>query len=162
MTGGHMSAERKLEESYDQESHAVEERSSKHIGPPAPKLKRIFAALIDTLFCTGLNLAIIYAFNMAGLPYGAIISGVFLLGAYYVFPTYSYGQTLGKKLLGIMVVPMDAEQEYHSFAFIALRESIFKYISAIPLGIGYLWFFFQKENRTWHDFLGKTIVVEVE
>lgn len=157
-----MSAERKLEESDEQEGHAVEERSSKHIGPPAPKLKRIFAALIDGFICAGLNLGIIYMMNMAGMPYGAVISGFFLLGAYYVFPTYSYGQTLGKKLLGIMVVPIDANQEFHSFAFIALRESVFKYISVIPLGLGYLWFFFQKENRTWHDFLGKTIVVEVE
>jgi uncharacterized RDD family membrane protein YckC len=32
-------------------------------------------------------------------------------------------------------------------------------ISAIPLGLGFLWILFDKHNRSWHDMLSGTIVI---
>lgn len=155
-----MSAQPEL---HEEESHAHLQEAPPSSGyQPAPRGKRIFAALIDAFIGATLNGGLVYAFSKMDLPYGAIISGFFVMGAYYVFPTFSFGQTLGKKLLGIMVVPNDPSQETHSFFFILLRETIFKYISAIPIGLGYLWFFFNDEHKTWHDMMGGTKVVDAE
>jgi uncharacterized RDD family membrane protein YckC len=157
-----MSAQPQVQEQSEESQGHLQEAPQHNGYKPAPRGKRIFAALIDAVIGGSINGGLLYLFAKMQLPYGAIISGIFVMGAYYIFPTFALGQTLGKKLMGIMVVPNDPRQEEHNFLFILLRESVFKYISAIPIGLGYLWFFFNDEHKTWHDMLGGTKVVEAE
>lgn len=155
-----MSAQPKLEEEH--EAAPLQEAPSQQGYQVASRGKRIFAAIIDVIIGGSINGGLLYLFTEMALPFGAIISGLIVMGGYYIFPTFAFGQTLGKKLLGIMVVPNNPEQDEHNFFFILLRESVFKYISVIPIGLGYLWFFFNEDHKTWHDMLGGTIVVDAE
>ena len=47
---------------------------------------------------------------------------------------------------------------------ISQRQSVIrnlsKIISYFPLGLGFIWAAFDKKNRTWHDMIAKTFVIE--
>lgn len=64
--------------------------------------------------------------------------------------------TFGKKSVQLKVVNERGER-------ISRKQSILrnamKIVSYIPLGLGFLWSAFDKENRTWHDMIAKTYVV---
>jgi len=65
--------------------------------------------------------------------------------------------TFGKKLLGIRVTDVAGQR----LTFVrSLGRNLAKYLSAIPLGIGFLWAVFSKRNRGWHDIIAKTLVVK--
>ncbi|MDE2291487.1 MAG: RDD family protein, partial [Elusimicrobia bacterium] len=68
-----------------------------------------------------------------------------------------WNATPGKKLLGLKVVrhPSGAPIEDRDRA----RRSAATLLSGYVFGIGYLWVFFNKERRGWHDLLAGTMVV---
>jgi uncharacterized RDD family membrane protein YckC len=76
---------------------------------------------------------------------------------YYVVLTKSYGQTLGKKWLGIQVIRTDGKPLTYWGVF--LREIILKTVSGLILGIGYFMVAFRKDKHALHDLAAKTIVV---
>lgn len=84
-------------------------------------------------------------------------SNFYLSVIYYVVLTKSYGQTLGKKWLGIKVIRIDGKPLTYWGVF--LREVIGKIISTLILGIGYFMAAFRKDKRALHDLAAKTIVV---
>lgn len=70
----------------------------------------------------------------------------------------STGQTIGKKIMGVKVVPVaDGMMTY--------RKAFVRYIgygiSEIPLFLGFLWIAFDKNKQGWHDKIAGTYVVKV-
>ena len=90
-------------------------------------------------------------------------NGVFLLfkmvlaWSYYVWMTDSYGATLGKKAVGIVVTSEDGSRL--PIGRIILRETIGKWVSAMILMIGYLMAGFTKKKQALHDKFAKSVVV---
>lgn len=76
--------------------------------------------------------------------------------AYYVYGTYKYGTTLGKRPLGIFVL------SYPDLKPITLRQSVLRCIGYLPssiLGVGYLMAAFHPEKRALHDLIAGTVSV---
>lgn len=65
------------------------------------------------------------------------------------------GQTPGKLLMGVRVVRLDGQP-------LTIRCALLRYagywLSAIPLGLGFLWVLVDDERRAWHDKLAGTCV----
>lgn len=77
--------------------------------------------------------------------------------AYYILTTYLWGRTLGKAALGMRVVKDDGSKP--DFVDVLIRETAGKFVSAITLGIGYLWAFFHPHRRALHDLIADTMVI---
>lgn len=68
------------------------------------------------------------------------------------------GCTCGKWLVGLWVVDRNLGNN-PGFLTCFLRETIFKRISELPLFVGFLWVFRDKNAQTCHDKMVKTVVV---
>lgn len=79
--------------------------------------------------------------------------------AYYVILTGVYGQTLGKMIVGIRVIPQGGGE--NRWGSILLRESVGKLLSALLLMSGFLMAAFDKKKRALHDRLAATVVIKV-
>jgi uncharacterized RDD family membrane protein YckC len=70
------------------------------------------------------------------------------------------GQTIGKRICAVRVVDVDTIQPG-----IGLGRGIGRYfarwLSSIPLGLGYFWMLWDDRNQCWHDKLARTLVVKV-
>jgi uncharacterized RDD family membrane protein YckC len=77
--------------------------------------------------------------------------------AYYAILEGTRGQTLGKMALGIKVVDAD------NGGFIGIPRGIGRYfariLSAIVLGLGYLWMLWDPRKQCWHDKLVRSVVI---
>ena len=103
-------------------------------------LKLIFVPLENILSILGAML-----FLVASLCYSPILIHV-------------YGQTVGKKIMGIIVVNKDGKSP--SIEMSLMREIIGKYIlNQLSLGIGYLLIIFNKEKQGLHDKIAGTHVI---
>ena len=69
---------------------------------------------------------------------------------------YRRGQTIGLKLIGARIVRDNGELSgfYHTVVRAAAAG-----LSAIPLGLGYWWAFWDPERQAWHDKLLRTYVM---
>jgi uncharacterized RDD family membrane protein YckC len=89
-------------------------------------------------------------------PWIVTLGGVVLALAYFVVSWSAFGRTLGKALLGLAVITEDGARP-------GVGRSILRYvgyvISAIPLGLGFLWVLVDNDRRAWHDHLAGTRVV---
>ena len=69
------------------------------------------------------------------------------------------GQTLGMRSWRIKVVELNGDP-------ISRIATIKRYLAALlswlPLGLGFIWVLFDKENRSWHDLLSNTRLVMVQ
>lgn len=146
----------------------------------ASRIRRLFAAWIDgslNLLFSKLGLLILgleskdildlFMFSSKQLFLYSIWSIVIIFLFYVIVPTYIWnGQTIGKRLLSIMVIK-DTE-DLVDFKTMTLR-SIFAFFSQLNLpifieaiGILYLvdlFFIFRKDRKTLHDLIAKTKVV---
>ena len=66
--------------------------------------------------------------------------------------------TLGKLAIGLKVV--DKEGDQLSF-YRSLGRNLFKFISLIALGLGFIWVAFTKNKQGWHDLVARTYVVKI-
>ena len=129
--------------------------------------KRFLALFIDVILvgvCVGVLSAV---FGFSG-TYGdvdysrGLYSPFGLLGwAYYVFMVVKYGATVGKMAMHIRVQDEVTGQNL-TVGMAILREIIGKFLSGIVLGLGYLWMLWDPKKQTWHDKLGKSIVVKAQ
>lgn len=71
-----------------------------------------------------------------------------------------YGTTPGKLLLDLRVV--DARSGARPGAVQAVLRYVGYFVSALPLGLGFLWIVFDRHNEALHDKLARTRVVVVE
>lgn len=80
--------------------------------------------------------------------------------AYSVYLIGHFGQTIGKKIMGIKVI--DQRTFRHPTCPSAFtRETIGKFISGILFGFGFLWMNWDDKKQSWHDKLAHTIVIKV-
>lgn len=68
------------------------------------------------------------------------------------------GQTLGKKICSIRVVDAATFQPGIG-AGRGVGRYFARWLSALPLGLGYLWMLWDENKQTWHDKLCTTVVV---
>ena len=66
-------------------------------------------------------------------------------------------QSIGMGIMNIRVVKTDGHPL--SFIIAGLRGSIGYYVSGLCFGLGYLWFFVDKQQETWHDKIFNTVVL---
>lgn len=81
-----------------------------------------------------------------------------LLMIYFIAPTLLFGQTLGKRIVGLRVIRANCSPEV-GFVRIVVRETIGKLLSAALLGLGFLFPLMNQRQRALHDYLAGTIVV---
>ncbi|MBT6401018.1 RDD family protein [candidate division WWE3 bacterium] len=83
-----------------------------------------------------------------------------LLGAaYHVLLVSKYGATLGKMALKIRVENIDTGKNLTIVEAI-LREVVGKFVSTLAVLLGYFWMLWDPEKQTWHDKIGKSVVVK--
>jgi uncharacterized RDD family membrane protein YckC len=127
---------------------------------------RVGASLIDSLFLLGVSYLIFNPIRRA-MGYGPeMLSPVDYMEMvvnflYMILLTWWTGQTLGKMLLGIRVVSarQGDRRKQLTLGQVLLREVIGKLLSAIVLGLGYLWVAWNPKKQGWHDLIAKTYVI---
>jgi uncharacterized RDD family membrane protein YckC len=82
----------------------------------------------------------------------------FVVLAYYIYFTYKYGATLGKKVMKIKIVREDGQPM--TILTVILREVVGKFVSSVLLCLGYFWVMWDKKKQGWHDKIAKTIVIK--
>jgi uncharacterized RDD family membrane protein YckC len=82
----------------------------------------------------------------------------FVIVSYYIFFWTVAGQTIGKGVMGIKIVPQRGGK-------MSVTRSILRYIgyfiSGLPFGLGFLWILVDIRRYAWHDKISKTCVVYV-
>jgi uncharacterized RDD family membrane protein YckC len=97
--------------------------------------------------------------NAEGYTALAILcSSAFVIPIYFFCCWWWRGQSVGQMAVRIMVTDRDG---YHLTIWQALRRTFLWPLSALPLGIGFLTMFFDRESRTLHDMLSGTVVLEL-
>ncbi|MDP7037864.1 MAG: RDD family protein [Myxococcota bacterium] len=75
---------------------------------------------------------------------------------YNSFCALNNGQTLGRMLMGIVLIPETGKGLNPTQA---LRRSLLAPLSLFCLGAGYFWAIIDKKSRTWHDLASGTVAV---
>lgn len=123
-------------------------------GPRANFGQRLVAVLIDGVLLYVVQLIVAAIAGRGAGTFLAIVIGL----AYYIYLEGSpAGQTVGKKVLNIRVIDF-ATGGPLGFGKAAIRY-VGRYISGLPLLLGYFWMLWDKENQTWHDKIATTVVV---
>ncbi len=146
-------------------SHACE-------GPPG-LLRRLAAIFYDSFLVAGLVVA---AFTLAYLPLAMGLGledlrqhplARHLLGLWMVAVAAGFhlwfwthgGQTLGMRAWRLKLVSADGGP-------VTRRQALIRYavalLSALALGLGFLWILFDREKRAWHDIASGTRLVLVD
>jgi uncharacterized RDD family membrane protein YckC len=148
-----------------------EENTSDADPSTAKLLRRIAAGLIDALLMASIDVAVIYlTLRVCGLtpadvrelppvPLGAFL--LLLAGGYLISFTVASGQTIGKMILRIRVVPIPERDPGNSrvtFGSAVLRAAACL-LSIFTAGLGYLPALFSHDRRALHDRLADTRVV---
>jgi uncharacterized RDD family membrane protein YckC len=138
--------------------------------------QRTAAFLIDLGLLGALHLAFflviaVFLIEAAPLDFGVLLGItityvlLFLAGPFFLVLSYFTilhtwgGQTLGKVIIGIRVVGADDRPLPVGRAF--LRTTAY-FVSALPLGAGFLWIVLDSEDRSWHDLLAGSKVIITE
>ncbi|WP_291951022.1 RDD family protein [Campylobacter sp.] len=86
--------------------------------------------------------------------------GILLLQfCYHTLFSYLYGATLGKMCLKIMIIDQNLLDKPNLFQS-ALR-SVFRQFSDMLYGIGFAWALSNVVLKTWHDYVAKTVVIDL-
>lgn len=100
-------------------------------------------------------------FTVSTRPIIEVLVGVFgllLSAGYFVVFWVLAGQTLGQALMGLRVVRMNGRR---ITIWCALRRYVGYWVSAIPLGLGFVWVLVDDRRQGWHDKIAATCVVYV-
>lgn len=137
----------------------------------APAGARLLAGLVDVVLLAGIDAAVLhFTLKLCGLTYAEIgvlpvapfAAFILLLdGTYLTAFTAAGGQSIGKMLGGIRVVPSDPEAwaDRVPLGQAVLRAAAY-FASALPLGLGFLPALIGADKRAIHDRLAHTRVVK--
>jgi uncharacterized RDD family membrane protein YckC len=137
----------------------------------APAALRLIAALIDVAVIGSIDAAVLhFTLKISGLEYGEIRIlpiapfAAFLLllnGGYSVAFTAAGGQSIGKMITGVKVVPAgdDGPSDRVPLGQAVLRSAGYL-VSALPAGLGFLPALIGADKRAVHDRLAHTRVVK--
>ncbi|MCS6884124.1 MAG: RDD family protein [Acidobacteriota bacterium] len=119
---------------------------------------RLAATMLDTLL-------LMLVLLLSALPaseslqwLGYVISFVFLLFNYVVLPARG-GQTVGKKLLGIKIIPAKLDSSRLGYGRILLRHLVGYPMASLTV-LGLLWILWDPRQQGWQDKLADTLVVK--
>ena len=133
--------------------------------PSAGLIRRLAALLYDVLLLFG----VIFTGTVVLMPFtsgqaiapGSIVYQAYLVGLIALFYGWCWthgGQTLGMKAWRIRVQRPDGRWLSWERSGLRLLCAV---LSWLPLGLGYIWALFDRDNKTWHDRLSNTIVVRL-
>jgi uncharacterized RDD family membrane protein YckC len=117
---------------------------------------RLVAIIID-----GFVIGLIFGLLSIGAQdsfLGSIVSFIVGLGYNWYFWTKQNGQTPGKRLMNLRVI--DAKTGGSLNDTQAAIRYVGYYINSMAAMIGWLWAFFDKDRRGWHDMIAGTLVVK--
>ncbi len=130
--------------------------------------KRIGAALLDVSLLGVIDVMVIYltlrlcglsAASLGSLPLVPLATFLALIDCgYLVIFTAARGQTIGKMATGIRVIGKETDVVT---ARSAILRTVAYFVSALPIGLGFLVGLFSREGRALHDRLAETWVVRV-
>ena len=163
----------------DQTRRPVVAPASPLYGTPAGFVSRFIALLIDIVLLVAVLLAtcVIWFGLLRVLPFGwldviapqlqAVISftlravipiatAIAVVVGYFLFFFTVTGQTVGKRVLGLRVVSTNGDHVKLLQASVRLVGYV---VSAIPIYLGFLAMFFDRDRRAWHDRLAHTAVI---
>lgn len=89
----------------------------------------------------------------------AMIVGLIATTAFIYFCYQKYGASFGKSLFKIKPIKIDTGEDLTPWAGVA-RESLGHSLSGLILGLGFIFPFFNKDERAFHDYIFKTKVIE--
>lgn len=102
------------------------------------------------------------AFVVATVNHGGAIFSLISMLFYPAYFTWLHGsasgQTIGNKICNIRLISgVQGGRVSYTHAF---GRWLISLVSAIPLGLGYLWMLRNDQNQTWHDKAAGTYVVK--
>jgi uncharacterized RDD family membrane protein YckC len=130
-------------------------------GPSGPRSgfwQRVGAWILDALILLIPSIILLLILKNGALY--QLLSTLISLAYFTYFEGGPTGQTIGKKALGIRVY--DFRQGGAIGYGRGFLRQIGKYLSAIPLGLGYLWMLWDKEKQCWQDKIAGTVVVPAD
>ena len=132
---------------------------------PASLLHRLAALLYDGLLLMGLlftgTVLLLPFTNGQAIPAGNHAYQAYLLGLMALFYGWYWthgGQTLGMRAWRLRVQTPQGRSLSWEQAGLRLICAL---LSWLPLGLGFLWALFDREQKTWHDRLSKTVMVRL-
>ena len=132
--------------------------SSGPSGPRAGFWQRFGAAFLDGLVLLIPSIILLVIFKQGALY--QLLSTLVSLAYFTYFEGGATGQTLGKKALGIRVYDF---REGGPIGYgRGLLGQFGKWLSAIPLGLGYFWMLWDKEKQCWQDKIAGSVVVPAD
>ena len=132
--------------------------SSGPSGPRAGFWQRVGAAVLDTLILIVPSVILLLILKQGALY--QTLSTVVSLAYFTYFEGGPTGQTFGKKAIGIRVY--DFRQGGSIGYGRGLLRQFGKWLSAIPLGLGYFWMLWDKEKQCWQDKIAGSVVVPAD
>jgi uncharacterized RDD family membrane protein YckC len=133
---------------------------------PAPKARRMAAALVDLSLLIGMNAAVLYltvaivglsmsdALTLPPVPMGAFL--LLLSGGYLVAFTAANGQTIGKMLFNVRVIGEDSGRVDIPGALLRAAGIL---LTVVTFGLAYVPALLSRDGRALHDRLAKTRVI---
>jgi uncharacterized RDD family membrane protein YckC len=124
-------------------------------------VRRTAAAIADAVIVGGSLAAFGYIFFRLSAPVlpltqwiavGAALAGVFWVAYQYSFLVHT-GSTLGLRFAGLRIARFDGTAPSRALRRWRVLTSV---LSAISLGLGYLWCFLDEDQLCWHDRITKT------
>ena len=123
---------------------------------------RFGAQFVDGLILGVVNIAVIFllgGFSAEGGSSGAADAINNLIGIVYTLTMWTmYSATLGKMAVGVRIINAETGEGIKFGR--ALGRYFAMILSALPLGLGFLWAAWDKEKRTFHDMIAGTRVVK--
>lgn len=119
--------------------------------------QRFGGSLMDALFLGALA-GVIWIVYFADYPWDnrPLEVGAFLFWFGVLWMWNFVGWTPGMRAVEVIIITKDGEAPG---LWRALARSVGAFISAAPLGLGFLWAAWAPSRRTWHDYLAGTYVV---
>jgi uncharacterized RDD family membrane protein YckC len=112
--------------------------------------------------------AVIGAYNNSGIGVPGLILAPSVIGfslapvfGHFLYFGYLWSRrerSIGMGVMNIRVVKPDGHPL--SFVMAGLRGSLGYFLSGLIFGLGYLWFFVDKQQETWHDKIFNTVVLK--
>ncbi len=117
--------------------------------------RRLAAVLIDIVPIALFTAVFFYVFLEFEFDLVRNVSYVIWIVYSTVFEASPSQATFGKRLLEIKVVG-DSGQRLGWLG--AISRNLAKILSILPLGLGFVWLLFSKNEQAWHDMIARTYV----
>lgn len=133
--------------------------------PHCGLLRRLGAIAYDSLLLAAVlilasGLALLVTGGETARPGNPFMTSYFFLVSFLFYAWFWMhgGQTLGMRAWRIRVQQLDGR---NITPWQALLRFIMSIIAWLPLGLGFLWSLFDREQRTWHDRFSETVLVVI-